>query len=124
MKRIGHWIDGAPSDGDGTGAAPVFNPATGEQVAEVALASTADVDRAVAAAQAAFPEWSATPLSGRAERLFRLRELLDGNRKELAAVVSAEHGKVLSDALGEVARGIENVEFACGIPDLLKGGFS
>ncbi len=124
MRRIGHWIDGAPVDGDESRTAPVFNPATGQQAAEVPLASVGDVDRAVAAAKAAFPAWRATPLGSRAEMLFRLRELLDGNRKELAAAVSAEHGKVPSDALGEVARGIENVEFACGIPNLLKGGFS
>ena len=122
-RPVGHWIDGGMVEGSGR-TAPVFNPATGEQTAAVALASVADVDRAVAAAAAALPGWRVTPLSARAEMLFRLRELLDGNRKELASAVSAEHGKVLSDALGEVARGIENVEFACGIPNLLKGGFS
>ncbi|MBM3673274.1 MAG: CoA-acylating methylmalonate-semialdehyde dehydrogenase [Actinobacteria bacterium] len=123
MRTIAHWINGAPVEGSG-GTAPVYNPATGEQTAEVPLADVAQVDWAVAAAKTAFPVWSATPLSARAEMLFRFRELLDGNRKELAAVVSSEHGKVLSDAMGEVARGIENVEFACGIPNLLKGDFS
>ncbi|MEX0666609.1 MAG: CoA-acylating methylmalonate-semialdehyde dehydrogenase [Acidimicrobiia bacterium] len=123
VRHIGHWIDGGLVEGSER-TAPVFNPATGEQTAAVALASAEEVDRAVAVARAASAGWGATPLSARAELLFRLRELLDGNRKELASAVSAEHGKVLSDALGEVARGIENVEFACGIPVLLKGGFS
>jgi malonate-semialdehyde dehydrogenase (acetylating)/methylmalonate-semialdehyde dehydrogenase len=124
MKRITHWIDGRAVEGIAGRTAPVFNPATGEQTGEVALASVEDLDDAVAAAKAAFPAWRATSLSRRAEILFRFRELLDGNRKDLAATVTAEHGKVHSDALGEVARGIENVEFACGIPHLLKGGFS
>jgi malonate-semialdehyde dehydrogenase (acetylating)/methylmalonate-semialdehyde dehydrogenase len=102
----------------------VFNPATGRPSAEVDFASAADVDAAVAAAASAFPAWGATSLSQRAEVLFHLRELLDANRKELAAVVSAEHGKVRADALGEVARGIENVEFACGVPHLLRGSYA
>jgi malonate-semialdehyde dehydrogenase (acetylating)/methylmalonate-semialdehyde dehydrogenase len=123
VAHIGHWIDGSVVEGPER-TAPVFNPATGEQTAAVALASSADVDRAVAAARAAFPGWRATPLSARAEMLFRFREHLDANRKELASALTAEHGKVIADALGEVARGIENVEFACGIPNLLKGGFS
>ncbi len=102
----------------------MFDPARGEQTAEVDLATVAEVDAAVQAAKAAFPAWRATSLSKRAEIMFRLRELLDANRKEIASMLTAEHGKVLSDALGEVARGIENVEFACGVPHLLKGGFS
>ena len=102
----------------------MFNPATGEQAASVDFASDAEVDAAVAAAKAAFPAWRATGLGRRAEVMFHLRELVDANRKEIASLLTAEHGKVLSDALGEVARGLENIEFACGIPHLLKGGYS
>ena len=124
MKRISHWIDGRIVEGTSGNTAPVYDPATGEQAAEVDLASVAEVDRAIAVAEAAAPEWRATSLSKRAEILFRMRELVDANRKEIAAFLTAEHGKVPSDALGEVARGLENIEFACGIPQLMKGGFS
>jgi malonate-semialdehyde dehydrogenase (acetylating)/methylmalonate-semialdehyde dehydrogenase len=124
MKTIDHWIDGRAVESTSGATSPVFDPATGEQTAEVGLASVAEVDAAVAAAKAAFPEWRSTSLSRRAEVMFRLRELVDANRKEIAAMVTAEHGKVLSDAMGEVARGLENVEFACGIPQLLKGEYS
>jgi len=124
MNRISHWIDGSVVEGSSGRSGPVFNPATGEQAASVDFASVAEVDAAVAAAKAAFPEWRATGLGRRAEVLFHLRELIDANRKEIASLLTAEHGKVLSDALGEVARGLENVEFACGIPHLLKGGYS
>jgi malonate-semialdehyde dehydrogenase (acetylating)/methylmalonate-semialdehyde dehydrogenase len=94
------------------------------QQAAVDLASTAEVDHAVAVAKAAFPAWRATNLSRRAEVMFHMRELVAANRKEIASLISKEHGKVLGDALGEVARGLENIEFACGIPNLLKGGYS
>ncbi len=124
MKRISHWINGTIVDGTSTRSGVVWNPATGEQQAEVALASGADVAAAVAVAKAALPGWRATGLSRRAEVMFRLRDLIDANKHELAQIVSAEHGKVPSDALGEIARGLENVEFACGIPNLLKGGYS
>jgi malonate-semialdehyde dehydrogenase (acetylating)/methylmalonate-semialdehyde dehydrogenase len=124
MRRIEHWIDGRTVGSASGRTGVVWNPATGEQQAEVVLASVDEVDAAVAAARAAFPAWRATALGRRAEVMFRMRELVDANRKELAALVTAEHGKVLSDALGEVARGLENVEFACGIPQLLKGGYS
>ena len=124
MKRISHWINGTVVDGTSVRTGIVWNPATGEQQAEVALASRSDVGAAVAAAKAALPAWRATGLSRRAEVMFRLRDLIDANKKELADVVSAEHGKVPSDALGEIARGLENVEYACGIPNLLKGGYS
>jgi len=124
MRRISHWIDGSVVDGTSGRTAPVFNPATGEQQAAVDLASVEEVDRAVAAARAAQPAWGATALSRRSEVMFHLRELVEGNRKEIAALLTAEHGKVEADALGEVARGLENVEFACGIPHLLKGGHS
>jgi malonate-semialdehyde dehydrogenase (acetylating) / methylmalonate-semialdehyde dehydrogenase len=124
MKRISHWVNGHAVVGTSERSGPVYNPALGEQVAEVDFASVAEVDTAVQSALAAFPAWRATGLSRRSEVLFRMRELLDANRKELAAVVTAEHGKVLSDAEGEVARGLENLEFACGAPYLLKGGYS
>jgi malonate-semialdehyde dehydrogenase (acetylating)/methylmalonate-semialdehyde dehydrogenase len=102
----------------------VWNPATGRERARVGFASVAEVDRAVDAAQEAFPGWRATPLSRRSEILFKLRELVDANRPAIAERITLEHGKTLPDAMGEVARGLENVEFACGIPNLLKGGFS
>ena len=124
MKRISHWIDGRIVEGTSGNSAPVYDPATGEQSAAFDLASVDEVDRAIAVAEAAAPEWRATSLSKRAEILFRMRELVDANRKEIAAFLTAEHGKVPSDALGEVARGLENIEFACGIPHLLKGGYS
>jgi malonate-semialdehyde dehydrogenase (acetylating) / methylmalonate-semialdehyde dehydrogenase len=124
MNRISHWIDGRVVEGTSGRTGVVWNPATGEQQAEVDLASTEELDAAVAVAKAAFPMWRATNLSRRAEVMFHLRELIDANRKELATVISKEHGKVVGDALGEVARGLENVEFACGIPNLLKGGYS
>ncbi|MDH2425259.1 CoA-acylating methylmalonate-semialdehyde dehydrogenase [Sphaerisporangium sp. TRM90804] len=125
MKRITHWIDGAET----AAARPerrgeVFDPATGAVSGHVDLAAAADVDAAVAAAKAAFPAWRDASLVRRAQVLFRFRELMYARRGELAALISAEHGKVHSDALGEVARGLEVVEFACGIPHLLKGGFS
>ncbi|MDQ1359506.1 MAG: malonate-semialdehyde dehydrogenase (acetylating) / methylmalonate-semialdehyde dehydrogenase [Acidimicrobiaceae bacterium] len=103
---------------------PVWNPATGEQQSEVELATAVEVDAAVNAAREAFPAWRATSLSRRSEVLFHFRELVDANRKELASILTKEHGKVTSDALGEVARALENVEFACGIPQLLKGEYS
>ncbi|MEU4228444.1 CoA-acylating methylmalonate-semialdehyde dehydrogenase [Nonomuraea sp. NPDC026600] len=123
MKSVKHWINGALADGDGR-TQEIFDPATGEVSGHVALASAADVDAAVAAAVAAFPAWRDASLTRRAGVLFRFRELMYAHRDELAALISAEHGKVHSDALGEVARGLEVVEFACGIPHLLKGGFS
>jgi malonate-semialdehyde dehydrogenase (acetylating)/methylmalonate-semialdehyde dehydrogenase len=124
MNDIQHWIDGQVVASASGRTAPVYNPATGEQTGQVALASVDEVDHAVATATAAAPTWRATSLSKRAEVMFRLRELVDANRKEIASLLTVEHGKVLSDAMGEVARGLENIEFACGIPHLLKGGFS
>ncbi len=124
MNRISHWINGAVVPGVSGRHGPVYNPAYGEQTATVDLASTAEVDAAIAVASAAFPAWRSTSLTRRAEVMFNLRELIAANRKEIASLVSAEHGKVLSDALGEVARGLENVEYACGVPNLMKGGFS
>jgi malonate-semialdehyde dehydrogenase (acetylating)/methylmalonate-semialdehyde dehydrogenase len=124
MKRISHWINGGTVASTSGRTGPVWNPATGEQQAEVGFASVEEVDHAVAAAAAAFPAWRATSLSRRSEVMFHFRELVDANRKEIASHLTSEHGKVLGDALGEVARGLENVEFACGIPNVLKGGFS
>ncbi|RAY12641.1 methylmalonate-semialdehyde dehydrogenase (CoA acylating) [Actinomadura craniellae] len=124
MRRISHWIGGKAVPGTSGRSGPVWNPATGAQQATVDFASADEVDHAVAVAQAAFPAWRATSLSRRAEVMFGLRELVAAHREELASLVSAEHGKVLSDALGEVARGLENVEYACGVPNLLKGGHS
>jgi malonate-semialdehyde dehydrogenase (acetylating) / methylmalonate-semialdehyde dehydrogenase len=124
MNRISHWIDGKVVEGTSGRSGVVFNPAVGQQQSAVDLASAADVDAAVAVAKTAFPAWRATNLSRRAEVMFQMRELIAANRKEIASLVSAEHGKVLSDALGEVARGLENVEYACGVPNLLKGGYS
>ena len=124
LKTVDHWINGKGVASTSGRSGPVWNPATGEQQATVLFASVAEVDRAVAAARDAFPSWRATPLSRRAEVMFKLRELVDANRRGIATAISLEHGKTISDAMGEVARGLENIEFACGIPNLLKGGFS
>jgi malonate-semialdehyde dehydrogenase (acetylating)/methylmalonate-semialdehyde dehydrogenase len=124
MNRISHWIDGQVVESTSGNTAPVYDPATGEQTSAVDLASVAEVDAAVGAAKAAFPAWRSTSLSRRAEVMFRMRELVDANRKEIATLLTAEHGKVLSDSLGEVARGLENIEYACGIPQLIKGDYS
>ena len=124
MQNISHWVSGASVAGTSGRFSPVFNPATGEQSAQVPLASVDEIGAVVASASEAFRSWRLTSLSKRAEILFRARELLVARRDELAAIITSEHGKVLSDAAGEIARGIENVEFACGIPSLLKGGFS
>jgi len=122
--RIKHWISGAEKSSTSDRTSAVFNPATGEQTAEVGLAGLDDVDVAVASAREAAREWREASLSRRSAVLFAFRELLHNNSDELAAIVTAEHGKVLDDAAGEVARGLENVEFATGAPHLLKGGFS
>jgi malonate-semialdehyde dehydrogenase (acetylating)/methylmalonate-semialdehyde dehydrogenase len=124
MRTIEHWIHGKTGPGSSTRTSPVWNPATGEQQAEVVLANRSDVDDAVTAAAAAFPGWSQASLSKRTKVLFSFRELVNQRIDELAAVISDEHGKVLSDARGEVQRGLEVVEFVCGIPTLLKGEYS
>jgi len=123
VKRIGHFVAGQ-SSGDFARVSPVFDPATGEQTGEVALASRAEVEAAVDVATAAAVGWRTTSLANRSRILFSFRQLVDQHRDELAAAITAEHGKVLSDAAGEVARGLDCVEFACGIPQLLKGGHS
>jgi malonate-semialdehyde dehydrogenase (acetylating)/methylmalonate-semialdehyde dehydrogenase len=124
VRTVNHWIGGKPAQGTSTRTAPVFNPATGQQQAEVLLASAADVDAAVAAASAAFESWSQSSLSTRTKVLFAFRELVNARSGELAGIVCDEHGKVLSDAAGEVQRGLEVIEYACGLPSLLKGEFS
>ncbi|MDU0313887.1 CoA-acylating methylmalonate-semialdehyde dehydrogenase [Phycicoccus sp. M110.8] len=122
--RIPHWVDGRRHEGTSGRTSPVYNPATGETSGEVDLASVEEVDAAVASARAAAREWRHSSLSQRAGVLFAMRELLHSRTDELAAIITAEHGKVLSDAAGEIARGLENVEFATGVPNLLKGGYS
>jgi malonate-semialdehyde dehydrogenase (acetylating)/methylmalonate-semialdehyde dehydrogenase len=122
--RISHWIDGKPWAGEPARRGDVWNPATGEVTGHVDFASRAEVDEAVAAAARALPKWRDTSLAARSKVLFAFRELLNEHKDELAAIVTAEHGKVLDDAAGEVGRALENVEFACGVPALLKGGFS
>jgi malonate-semialdehyde dehydrogenase (acetylating) / methylmalonate-semialdehyde dehydrogenase len=123
-RQVDHWIGGqrVPATSGRTG--PVYDPATGRQARTVGFASVEDVDRAVAAAHDAFPAWRATSISKRTDILFRIRNLVDVHRRDLAALLTAEHGKVPSDALGEIARGLENLEFATGIAQLLKGGYS
>ncbi len=122
--RVSHWIGGRFVPGTSGREGPVFDPATGQVTKLVDFASAEEVGAAVAAAKAAFPAWRATSLSKRTDIMFRIRNLVEAHRHELAAHLTAEHGKVPSDALGEIARGLENLEFACGIPNLLKGGFS
>ena len=124
MKRIEHWIGGAETAGSSTRTAPVWDPATGRQQAEVVLAEPADVDAAVQAGRKAFDEWREVSVVRRARVMFAFRDLVERHSAELARLVSAEHGKVVADALGEVTRGLEVVEFACGIPHLLKGEYS
>ncbi len=121
---VSHWINGGRVPGTSGRRGPIYNPATGVIAREVDFASAAEVDAAVAAARAAFPAWRATSLSKRTEIMFRIRNLVEAHRADLAAFLTAEHGKVPSDALGEIARGIENLEFSSGIPSLMKGGFS
>jgi malonate-semialdehyde dehydrogenase (acetylating)/methylmalonate-semialdehyde dehydrogenase len=124
MTTISHWVDNEVFAGASGATAPVTNPATGAVTGEVALASVEDARVVIDAAAAAFPAWRDTSLTNRTQVLFAFRELLNARKDELAAIITAEHGKVLSDALGEVSRGQEVVEFACGIPHLLKGGYT
>jgi malonate-semialdehyde dehydrogenase (acetylating)/methylmalonate-semialdehyde dehydrogenase len=124
VETINHWIGGARRGGGSGRVGPVYDPATGVQTGAVDFASPEEIDLAVQTAKAAFPEWRALSLSRRAELFFRIRELFHAHREDLARLLTAEHGKVLSDAMGEVARGLEVIEFCCGIPTLLKGGYS
>ena len=120
MKKIPHFINGQSYEGRSSRYADGFNPATGEVVSSIPLASNEDVALAVSAAKAAFPAWAETPPLKRARILFNFKALLDKHQDELAELITREHGKVFSDAKGEVTRGIEVVEFACGIPHLLR----
>ena len=122
--HITHWINGASWSGTAKKKGEVFNPATGLKTGEVDFAEISTIDEAIESAAKAFPMWRDTSLTKRAQIVFKFRELLNNKKEELAAIITSEHGKVLSDALGEVTRGQEVVEFACGIPHLLKGGFS
>src|SRR5438309_2087426 len=124
MSDISHFINGKRVQGSSGRGGDVFNPATGEKVRRVALATAGDVGAAVSAAAAAFPGWAATPPLTRARILFKFLELLAREHDNMARIISEEHGKVFSDAQGEITRGLEVVEFACGIPHLLKGEFT
>ena len=124
MYTIDHWINGQRVAGASGSTGPVFNPATGQQQGAVALASVAEVDAAVAVAKETFATWRSSSLSKRADILFAFRQIVHSRRDEIANLVSQEHGKVPSDAAGELARGLENIEFACGIPQMLKGSYS
>jgi malonate-semialdehyde dehydrogenase (acetylating) / methylmalonate-semialdehyde dehydrogenase len=124
QKHITHWVNGKPWTGEAAARGDIYNPATGRVSGSVDFGGTAEVGAAVAAASAALPGWRETSLVKRAGVLFAFRELVRQRAGDLAALITAEHGKVLSDAAGEVARGLEVVDFACGIPHLLKGGFS
>ena len=122
--KITHWINGKSWAGKSDKIGEVFNPATGLKTGEVDFANVATIDEAIESAYKAFPNWRDTSLTKRAQIIFKFRELLNDKKEELAKIITSEHGKVISDALGEVTRGQEVVEFACGIPHLLKGGFS
>lgn len=124
MTRLTHYIGGKEWEGKAERAGQVFNPATGHVVAEVDFASSEVIDLAVRTAQDAFTSWRNSTLAKRTQVLFAFREILNARKEEIAEAITREHGKVLSDAIGEVTRGLEVVEFACGIPHLLKGGYS
>ncbi len=124
LGRVSHWIGGRVVEGTSGRSGPVYDPATGRQTKTVDFASTDEMAEAVRVADEAFPGWRATSLSKRTEIMFRIRNLVEQHRTEIAGFLTAEHGKVTSDALGEVARGLENLEFACGVPHLMKGSYS
>ncbi|HUK93758.1 MAG TPA: CoA-acylating methylmalonate-semialdehyde dehydrogenase [Gaiellaceae bacterium] len=124
IAHISHWIDGARVEGASGRNGPVYNPAKGVQTGEVDFASPEDVDAAVQVATRALESWRTVSLSRRTELFFRIRELVHDHAEDIARILTLEHGKVLSDAKGEVARGLEVIEFCCGIPELLKGGYS
>jgi len=124
LGRVSHWIGGQTVPGESGRSGPVYNPAKGVQTKTVDFASVEDVDRAVQAAKQAFTRWRGVSLSKRQELFFEIRELVHTRKNEIAAILTEEHGKVMTDARGEVQRGLEVIEYACGIPTLLKGGFS
>ncbi len=123
MRTITHWIDGQPHDTSAERTGPVYNPATGEQTGSVAMATPADVDRAVDAARTAFEEWRFTPVTRRQNIMFEFRRIVADRRQVMAETLTAEHGKTIPDALGEVQRGLEVIEFACNIAHLSKGEY-
>ena len=124
VRTIGHWVDGAEHVPEETRTSPVYNPATGQVTGHLALADEALIEQAIASAQRGFEEWSGYSIAKRQTVLFAFRELLNARKGELAALITAEHGKVISDAMGEILRGQEVVELACGFPHLTKGAFS
>ncbi len=124
MELVSHWIGGARVDGHGARRGDIFDPTSGRVARQVVLGTGTDVDDAVRAARLAFPAWAATTPLGRARVMFRFRDLVEQHAKDLAAIITSEHGKVLSDALGEVTRGMEVIEYATGAPELLKGDFT
>ncbi|WP_346031053.1 aldehyde dehydrogenase family protein, partial [Dermacoccus barathri] len=124
VTQIGHWINGARVAGESGREGDVFNPATGQVTGRVALASPGELDTAVAAARAALPGWRDTGLTKRTAVMFKLREIIAARSDELARIITSEHGKVVSDAAGEVTRGLENVEFCAGLMHHLKGDYS
>ena len=124
MKIIQHFVEGKSFSGDSKRSGKVFNPATGEQSAEVKLASLNDVNKAVESAKKAFENWSNKPPLQRARVMFKFKDLIERNSDELTKIIVSEHGKVYEDAKGSLIRGLEVVEFACGIPQMLKGEFT
>ena len=124
IRPIHHLINGDPVVSDSGRKSPVFNPATGEQTGELDLASVSDVDMAVSSAKAAFDQWRNVSLARRTKLMFAYRDLVSRNAEEIAHRLTAEHGKVMSDSMGEVARGLENIEYACGLSEHLKGTYS
>ncbi len=124
IRKVPNWINGQVATSDSDRYGDVFDSATGERCAQVVMSTEADVDAAVTAAQEAFVGWSRTPVLRRAKVMFKLRELIDRDRAEIAALIAQEHGKVLHDADGSIQRGLEVVDFACGIPHLIKGEYS
>ena len=124
MRRITHWIDGAKSESTTERWGKVFNPATGQVQAEIPFATDAEIEQTIAVARRAAASWGSASLSARTEVMFSFRHLVHARRDEIASIITAEHGKVHADALGEISRGLENIEFACGLGSHLKGGFS
>ena len=124
MKLIEHFIDGKKYSGSSKRTSKVFNPATGEQQAEVKLGNTQDINKAVENAKNSFQMWSNTPSLQRARIMFKFKELIEKNSDELTKIIVSEHGKVYEDARGSLTRGLEVVEYACGIPQMLKGEFT
>ena len=124
MKNIPLWINGSAVESKSGRSGDVYDPALGEVTAQVGFANQAEINQTIAAAAAAFPAWRDQSLTKRIQIMFKFRELLEAKKSELAEIITAEHGKVLSDAMGEITRGQEVVEFACGMPQLLKGEYS